>query len=133
MDKSLKEEIEKRARLAKDISKKSARIAMDFFGKARQWDKKDSSPVTEADIAIDRQLQQDIADVFSADAILSEEGADDTSRLDKDFCWIIDPIDGTREFIAKRPDFCVMVGICYKGVPVYGVINIPATGEIWFP
>ena len=131
MDTSLKEEIEKRARLAKDISKKSAGIAMDFFGRARQWDKKDSSPVTEADIAIDRQLQKDIAAVFNSDAILSEEGVDNTSRLNKDFCWIIDPIDGTKEFIAQRHDFCVMIGICYKGVPVYGVINIPATGEIF--
>ena len=132
MNDALKYEIERRAALAREISRKSAEIALDFFGNAEIWNKEDSSPVTEADIAIDRQLTKEISSNFPDDAILSEESADTPSRLDKDFCWIIDPIDGTKEFIARRDDFCVMIGIAYKDIPVYGVINIPRTGELFY-
>jgi 3'(2'), 5'-bisphosphate nucleotidase len=129
---NLLEHIEKRALLAFQLAEESAKIAMDFLGKARQWDKEDSSPVTEADLAIDNQLQEGIRAAFPDDAILSEEGADDKERLEKDICWIIDPIDGTKEFIRQSNDFCVMIGICYKGAPVYGVIHIPQTGEVFY-
>ena len=128
----LKKSFEERGLLALSISHKSAEIALEYLGKAKQWDKKDSSPVTEADLAIDKQLQADISEAYPDDAILSEEGVDEKERLNKDFCWVIDPIDGTKEFIRQSPDFCVMIGICYKGDPVFGVINIPKTGEIFY-
>lgn len=132
MEDSLKDKIQSRADAAYDMSIEAAKVAMDFFGKAKKWHKKDSSLVTEADIAIDKVLQNAISDSFPNDAILSEETEASDSRFNKEFVWIIDPIDGTKEFISQSNDFCVMIGICYKGEPVYGVTNIPATGEIFY-
>ena len=132
MNDLLKNKITQRATAAYDMSIDAAKVAMDFFGKAKKWNKKDSSPVTEADIAIDKVLQSTIADRFPKDAILSEETEASDSRFEKDFVWIIDPIDGTKEFIRQSNDFCIMIGICYKGEPVYGVTHIPATGEIFY-
>lgn len=132
MDILIKQEIERRGQLALKLAEQSALIAMNYLGKARQWSKQDSSPVTEADIAIDQQLQQAISAAFPDDAILSEEGVDDRTRLNKDYCWVIDPIDGTKEFIRQSNDFCIMIGLCYKGAPVYGVIHIPQTNEVFY-
>lgn len=132
MNTKLREQISLRAKLAYDISKQGAAIAMDFFGHAEKWNKQDSSPVTEADIAIDKALQEAISQAFPQDGILSEETEASDSRFNKDFVWVIDPIDGTKEFISQSKDFCIMIGICYKGEPVYGVTHLPVTGEIFY-
>ena len=105
MDTTLKEQILLRAQAAREFSKQGAVIAMDFFGKAEKWTKADSSPVTEADLAIDKYLQEMIVQDFPQDGILSEETEALDSRFTKDFTWIIDPIDGTKEFIRQSNDF----------------------------
>jgi 3'(2'),5'-bisphosphate nucleotidase len=132
MNDILKENIRERGHLALTISFHAATIAMEYFGKAQQWDKADSSPVTEADIAIDKYLQEQIKLTFPQDGILSEETESCDSRFESDFTWIIDPIDGTKEFIRQSPEFCVMIGLCYKGEAVFGVIHIPVTGEVFY-
>lgn len=132
MNDLLKKEISLRAEAAYTMSTKAADIAMKFYGKAQKWNKADSSPVTEADIAIDKEIHAMLKENFSDDGVLSEETESEDSRFQKDFTWVIDPIDGTKEFIKLTNDFCVMIGICYKGSPVYGVINIPTTGEIFY-
>ncbi len=132
MNDSLKNEILKRGQFAVEISHRCAEIALEFLGKSKSWNKSDSSPVTEADLAIDQYLQSQIKQFFPHDAILSEESEDISARNDCDICWIIDPIDGTKEFIKQSDEFCVMIGICYKGEPLYGVIHIPVTKEIFY-
>jgi myo-inositol-1(or 4)-monophosphatase len=62
---------------------------------------------------------------------LSEESADDLSRLEKKSVWIVDPLDGTREFVAGIPEFCVSVAMVEEGIPVAGGICNPATNEIF--
>lgn len=64
------------------------------------------------------------------DAILSEESPDDLSRLDADRVWIVDPLDGTREFREMRDDWAVHVGLAVSGVPGPGAISIPARGLV---
>lgn len=132
MDKDIFEKIRDRGQAAYELSYKCAEIARNYLGKSKTWNKNDSSPVTEADIAIDLHLQSNIKKMFPEDAILSEEAEDNSQRQNADFCWIIDPIDGTKEFIKQTNEFCVMIGICYKGDPSYGVINIPLTNEIFY-
>jgi myo-inositol-1(or 4)-monophosphatase len=84
-------------------------------------------PVTEADRAVDDLLRQNL--LRDGEGWLSEETADDLSRLDKPRVWIVDPLDGTREFVMGLPEFCVSIGFVENGVPVAGGIYNPATKE----
>jgi myo-inositol-1(or 4)-monophosphatase len=84
-------------------------------------------PVTEADRAVDAVLRQNL--LRDSEGWLSEESADDISRLDKSRVWVVDPLDGTREFVAGIPEFCVSIGFVENGRPVAGGICNPATNE----
>jgi myo-inositol-1(or 4)-monophosphatase len=86
-------------------------------------------PVTEADKAVDAALRQEL--LRDGEGWLSEESADDRSRLDKKRVWIVDPLDGTREFIAGIPEFCVSVAMVQDGIPVAGGVCNPATNEVF--
>ena len=84
-------------------------------------------PVTEADRAVDAVLHQSL--LRDGEGWLSEESTDDLSRLDKSRVWVVDPLDGTREFIVGLPEFCVSIGFVENGKPVAGGICNPATRE----
>jgi myo-inositol-1(or 4)-monophosphatase len=86
-------------------------------------------PVTEADTAVDTLLRQEL--LHEGEGWLSEETVDDFSRLEKKRVWIVDPLDGTREFVAGIPEFCISVAMVEDGVPVAGGICNPATNEIF--
>ena len=84
-------------------------------------------PVTEADKSVDAVLRTNL--LREGEGWLSEETVDDASRLDKRRVWIVDPLDGTREFVAGIPEFCVSIAMVEDGVPVAGGICNPATNE----
>ena len=84
-------------------------------------------PVTEADRAVDAVLRQNL--LRDGEGWLSEESVDDVSRLNKRHVWVVDPLDGTREFVAGIPEFCVSIGFVEDGRPVAGGICNPATNE----
>src|SRR5579863_10662909 len=84
-------------------------------------------PVTEADRAVDAVLRESL--LHEGEGWLSEETADNPSRLDKERVWIVDPLDGTREFVKGLPEFAVSIGYVENGVPVAGGIYNPATQE----
>ena len=84
-------------------------------------------PVTEADRAIDTVLRQNL--LRDGEGWLSEESVDDLTRLDKERVWVVDPLDGTREFVKGIPEFCVSIGYVKNGSPVAGGIFNPATNE----
>jgi myo-inositol-1(or 4)-monophosphatase len=84
-------------------------------------------PVTEADRAIDAVLRQNL--LRDGEGWLSEESVDDFSRLEKSRVWVVDPLDGTREFVKGIPEFCVSIGYVENGRPVAGGIHNPATDE----
>ncbi|HEX4783496.1 MAG TPA: 3'(2'),5'-bisphosphate nucleotidase CysQ [Candidatus Sulfotelmatobacter sp.] len=84
-------------------------------------------PVTEADRALDAVLCENL--LREGEGWLSEETADSASRLDKERVWIVDPLDGTREFVIGLPEFGVSIGCVESGVPVAGGIYNPATHE----
>jgi len=86
-------------------------------------------PVTEADRAVDAVLRKEL--LREGEGWLSEESVDDFSRLEKSRVWVVDPLDGTREFVAGIPEFCVSVGLVEDGKPVAGGICNPATDEIF--
>lgn len=84
-------------------------------------------PVTEADREVDKVLRQNL--LRDGEGWLSEESVDDMSRLNKSHVWVVDPLDGTREFVAGIPEFCVSIGFAENGHPVAGGICNPATKE----
>ena len=94
--------------------------------------KEDNSPVTKADKAADKKIREILSGAFPFYSLLTEESIDDKSRLQNDYVWIVDPIDGTKDFVAKNGQFTVNIGLSYKHKPVLGVILIPVTGEIYY-
>jgi myo-inositol-1(or 4)-monophosphatase len=84
-------------------------------------------PVTEADRAVDVVLRKEL--LRDGEGWLSEESVDDLSRLERDRVWVVDPLDGTREFVAGIPEFCVSIAMVEHGCATAGGICNPATGE----
>ena len=89
-------------------------------------------PVTRADIEIDRALRDTLAGRRPEYGWLSEESVDAPDRLARSRVWVVDPIDGTRSFIAGRPEFTISIGVAESGVAVVGVIYNPATSELYW-
>ena len=87
-----------------------------------------TDPVTEADRAVDAVLKKNL--LRPGEGWLSEETVDDFTRLDKQRVWVVDPLDGTREFVQGIPEFCVSIAMVENGVPVAGGICNPATNEL---
>jgi len=84
-------------------------------------------PVTEADRALDAVLRREL--LRDGEGWLSEESVDDPVRLQRSRVWVVDPLDGTREFVKGIPEFCVSIGFVEDGRPVAGGIFNPATNE----
>lgn len=91
--------------------------------------KQDDSPVTEADRRAEQVMRATLRAHTPDIGIIGEEFP--AERLGEDWCWAIDPIDGTRAFITGRPSFGTLVALLRDGVPVIGVIDQPVTGERW--
>jgi myo-inositol-1(or 4)-monophosphatase len=89
--------------------------------------KQGDDPVTEADKVANGVLRAIL--VRNGEGWLSEESADDLTRLKKTRVWVVDPIDGTREFVAGIPEWCISIGLIEKGQTIAGGICNPATGE----
>ncbi len=96
------------------------------------WNKSEDNPVTLADLESDRAIQARLAEAFPDDAILSEESVSDPSRTRKRRVWIVDPMDGTKEFTRKIPEFGASIALAEAGEPVVGVILNPVEGvAVW--
>ena len=91
--------------------------------------KTDESPVTIADRLAEETLREVLAARFPDYGIVGEELPPHNEGAGR--VWVIDPIDGTRAFITGRPSFCTLVGLLEDGVPVFGAIDQPVTGERW--
>ncbi len=95
------------------------------------WEKEPGAPVCEADLKVDAFLKRELGALLPAAGWLSEETADDSSRLDKDLIWLVDPIDGTRDFLRGRTGWSVSVALISAGRPLIGMLSAPARGEQW--
>ncbi|MBQ3558765.1 MAG: 3'(2'),5'-bisphosphate nucleotidase CysQ [Agathobacter sp.] len=94
--------------------------------------KKDDSPLTAADKASNAIIVKLLSEAFPEYAILSEEEKDNLSRLKKDFCFVVDPLDGTKEFIKRNGQFTVNIALSHKHEAVVGVIYVPVTRELYW-
>lgn len=91
--------------------------------------KADVSPVTLADQAIERRWRELIEETYPDHGIIGEE--EESVGADRDFVWVLDPIDGTRAFIGGFPIFTNLFALLYQGRPVFSGINVPVTRECW--
>lgn len=91
--------------------------------------KEDSSPVTQADQEVDDFLRSKLMPLLPNAGWLSEESKDSKDRLNCSWTWVVDPLDGTKEFIHKVPEFCVSIGLVHNGDPVLGAVYNPVSGE----
>lgn len=93
--------------------------------------KSPGQPVTLVDLAADRLLQEVLLRGHPDDGWLSEESADAPDRLERRRVWIVDPIDGTRSYVAKRPEFTISIGLVDADEVVLGIVYNPATNELY--
>jgi myo-inositol-1(or 4)-monophosphatase len=98
----------------------------------KNWTKGASSPVSDADIAVNDLLEKRLRSATPDYGWLSEESADDPARLDKRLVWIVDPIDGTRGYLAGKEDWCVSVALVENEQPLLAAVFAPATDEFFF-
>jgi myo-inositol-1(or 4)-monophosphatase len=97
----------------------------------RQWEKSPGNPVCEVDLEIDLLLRQRLSALLPDAGWLSEETADNADRLAQPRLWVVDPIDGTRDYVRGRPGWAVSIALVEHGRPVIGVLDAPARGEVW--
>ena len=94
--------------------------------------KDDNSPVTIADKSADEIIRNYLHEKFPTHAFLTEESTDNLDRLKNDFVWIVDPVDGTKDFVAKDGQFTTNIALAYKHELVVGVVIAPALDEMYF-
>ncbi|HKT75262.1 MAG TPA: inositol monophosphatase family protein [Sphingobium sp.] len=97
----------------------------------RQWEKVPGHPVCEADLEIDQMLRESLGAVDPSAGWLSEETADTVHRLALDRVWVVDPIDGTRDYLRGRPGWAVSVALVERGAVRIGLLAAPARNELW--
>jgi myo-inositol-1(or 4)-monophosphatase len=98
---------------------------------AKVWEKSKGNPVSEIDLAVDALLKDRFAQILPEAAWLSEETADDPIRLNADRVWLVDPIDGTKDYIRGRSGWCVSVALVENGAPVFAIMAAPAQLKTW--
>jgi 3'(2'), 5'-bisphosphate nucleotidase len=118
--------------VAAQLAKEAGRILMEIY--ARDFTvayKGKNDPVTEADQLANAYLVEALRQHFPADGIVAEESPERGDALTKSRCWFVDPLDGTKEFIAKNGEFSVMLGLAIDGVSRVGAVYQPALDKLY--
>ncbi len=115
--------------IAKQAAIDAGTAAMEFYDAPEVNFKEGDSPVTNADIKANDVITEAL--LKTGIPILSEESADSDERLSSDLVWIIDPIDGTKDFIKKTSEFTIMIGLAKSGKSFLGVVYQPVTGTLY--
>jgi len=95
------------------------------------WEKEPGNPVCAADLAVDSFLKRELLALLPAAGWLSEETRDAPDRLDGGLVWVVDPIDGTRDYIRGRSGWAVSVALVSAARPLFGLLAAPARDEFW--
>jgi myo-inositol-1(or 4)-monophosphatase len=121
------------AALLTDTVREAGALALSLFRtELKNWTKGASSPVSEADIRVNDLLESRLRSATPDYGWLSEESVDDEARLEKRLVWIVDPIDGTRGYLAGREDWCVSVALVENGSALLAAVFAPASDEFFF-
>ena len=125
--------MEKELAVARQLAREAGGILLDYYqnGADVQW-KGHDDPVTAADKAANEMIVRELQRAFPDDAILSEEAPDDLVRLSHERVWMVDPMDGTKQFIEHINEFAVMIGLAVNGHPQLGVVYNPTTDRMFY-
>jgi len=116
------------ARIAEEAGRIAAgRCGTDF----RRWEKVPGHPVCDVDLEVDAYLREQLGAVDPDAGWLSEETLDASDRIERRRLWVVDPIDGTRDYLRERPGWCVSIALVEDRVPVLGALAAPKRGELW--
>lgn len=96
-----------------------------------RWEKSPGNPVCQVDLDVNALLRQRLEALLPEAGWLSEETADNRDRLACAKVWVVDPIDGTRDYIRGRPGWAISIALVENGQPVIGVLDAPARNEVW--
>lgn len=118
--------------LAATVREAGALALSMFQTDLKTWTKGASSPVSEADIAVNDLIERRLRQAAPDFGWLSEESADDSVRLGRERLWIVDPIDGTRSYLGGRDDWCVSVALVEHGSPALAAVFAPVSNEFYF-
>ena len=120
------------ARRVDEVAREAGAAIMEVYGRAdfEASAKTDGSPVTVADLASDQVLLRGLRDLEPGAPVVSEEG-DEAERTGERY-WLVDPLDGTREFLSRNGEFCVCIALIDGGRPVFGLIHAPTTRETYY-
>ena len=99
---------------------------------AGQWEKSPGQPVSDADLFVDGFLRMKLGELMPEAAWLSEESVETPGRAEKRAAWVVDPIDGTRDFIRGRAGWAVSIALVEDGEVTIGILMAPARGERWY-
>ncbi len=122
------------ARLLCAAVREAGALALDYFRRGlevRRWEKNPGDPVSDADMAVDRLLQERLTKARPDYGWLSEETPDDGARIGRNKLWVVDPIDGTRAFLAGRPQFTVCAALVAGDAAVAAAVYNPASDEFF--
>jgi myo-inositol-1(or 4)-monophosphatase len=121
------------AALLKATVREAGQLALSMFRtELKKWTKGASSPVSEADIAVNDLLEARLRSATPDYGWLSEESADDEARLSRRLTWVVDPIDGTRTYLNGHDDWCVSVALVEDSSPALAAVFAPTSGEFFF-
>jgi 3'(2'), 5'-bisphosphate nucleotidase len=127
-------EFEQELRAGVELARRAGEAALQFYGKPMRVEHKDEfdEPVTQADRTVNELIVGALRERFPEDGILAEESVDTSRRMGRERVWMIDPIDGTKGFIAGTGDFCVQIGLAVGGRAALGVLYAPATDVLYW-
>lgn len=119
--------------VAVGLARKAGAVLLQFYSGETgvEW-KDEREPVTAADRAANALIVDELARMFPDDGILAEETPDTTGRLRHDRLWVIDPMDGTKEFIKKNGEFSVMIGLAIDGLATVGAVYQPTRDRMFY-
>ncbi len=120
--------------MALELARRAGAAALDFYGGPLKVEHKEEldEPVTAADRAVNELIVRGLAEAFPEDGILAEESADTSRRLGRERVWMVDPLDGTKGFIAGSGDFAVQIGLAVGGRSLLGVVYAPAVDVLYW-
>lgn len=115
-----------------ELALKAGKAIMNIYGTDFSVSYKgDESPLTAADQEANAIIVDGLKKTYPDIAVLSEEAKDDMHRRSNDTCFIVDPLDGTKEFVNRNGEFTVNIALVHQGKPILGVIYVPVTGQVY--
>lgn len=118
-----------------ETSRRAGKATLDYYDREIEVETKDdNSPLTKADLAAHEVIMDALKEIDPETPVISEEGgiADYSERKDWKKFWIVDPLDGTKEFIKKNDEFTINIALIEDGIPVFGVVYVPAKDVLYY-